>query len=160
MNVVSNDKDSDYHVQDSRRNKRHRERPPTPGQPKATSFSTAGSDSHIISKEVDPKDLLMAYHVRLGHLPFNRIQLATKQGILPTRIATCHVPKCASCLFGKAKRRPWRTRGCAGQIGRTATKPGDMVSVDQLISKTPGLVAQSTGTLTKHRHTVATIFVD
>jgi hypothetical protein len=75
----------------------------------------------------------MAYHVRLGHLPFDRIQLAAKQGILPTHIATCHVP---------------------------ATKPGDVVSVDQLISKTPGLVAQSTGTLTKRRHTVATIFVD
>jgi hypothetical protein len=56
MNVVSNDEDSDYHVQDSRRNKRRRERPPTPGQPKATSFSMAGSDPHIISEEVDPKD--------------------------------------------------------------------------------------------------------
>jgi hypothetical protein len=102
----------------------------------------------------------MAYHVRLGHMPFDRIQLAAKQGILPQRIANCHVPKCASCLFGKAKRRPWRTRGHAGQIGKSATKPGDVVSVDQLISETPGLVAQSTGKLMKRRHSVATIFAD
>jgi hypothetical protein len=106
MNIVSDDRDSDYHVQDLRRNKRHRERPTTPGQPKATSFSTAGSNPYItISKDVDPKDLLMAYHVRLGHLPFDRIQLAAKQGILPNRIAKCHAPKRASCLFDKAKRR-------------------------------------------------------
>jgi hypothetical protein len=35
-----------------------------------------------------------------------------------------------------------------------------MVSVDQLVSKTPALLAQSTGTLTNRWHTVATIFVD
>jgi hypothetical protein len=160
MNVVSDDEDSDYHVQDARRDKRRRERPSS-DRPQETSFSTAaGSVPHLIPNDVNPKDLLMAYRVRLGHLPFGRIQLAAKQGILPQRIANCHVPKCASCLFGKAKRRPWRTRGHAGQIGRTATKPGDVVSVDQLITKTPGLVAQSTGTLMKRHHSVATIFVD
>jgi hypothetical protein len=137
MNVVSNNKDSNYDVQDLQRNKRHGKRPPTPGQPKATSFSTAGSNPHILSEEVDPKNL-PSYHVRLGHLTFDRIQLAAKQGILPTCIATCHVPKCASCLFGKAKRCPWRTCGHAGQISRTATTPGDVFSFDQLISKTPG----------------------
>jgi hypothetical protein len=141
MNVVSDDEDTDYHVQDARRNQRHRDRTstPTPGRAKQTSFSTAGSNPHTIPTEVDPTDLLMAYHGRLGHLPFDRIQLAAKQGLLPSRIANCHIPKCASCLFGKAKRRPWRTRGHTGQIGRTATKPGDVVSVpvDQLISKTP-----------------------
>jgi hypothetical protein len=35
-----------------------------------------------------------------------------------------------------------------------------MISVDQLISKTPGLIAQGSGKLTKRRHTAATIFVD
>jgi hypothetical protein len=158
MSAASDDEDSDYHVQDARRDKRLRDRPS--GRPQETSFSTAASEPHLIPTDVDPKDLLMAYHVRLGHIPFDRIQLAAKQGILPQRIANCHVPKCASCLFGKAKRRPWRTRGHAGQIGKSATRPGDVVSVDQLISKTPGLVAQSTGKLMKRRHSVATIFVD
>ncbi len=98
--------------------------------------------------------------MRLGHMPFDRLQQAAKQGILPRRIADCHAPKCPSCLFGKAKRRPWRSRAQAGKIGKTATKPGDMVSVDQLIFKIPGLIAQGSGKLTKRRHTVATIFVD
>jgi hypothetical protein len=157
MNVVSDNEDSDYHVHDGRRNKRLRDRPstPTPGRAKPTSFSTMGSNPHTIPEEIDPKDLFMAYHIRLGHLPFDRIQMAAKQGLLPSRIANCHVPKCASCLFG-----PWRTHGHIGHISRTATKPGDVVSVDQLISKTPGLVAQSTGILMKRRHSVATIFVD
>jgi hypothetical protein len=104
--------------------------------------------------------MLMGYQMRLGHMPFDQLQQAAKQGILPRRIADCHAPKYPSCLFGKAKRRPWRSRAQAGKIGKTATKPGDMVSVDQLISKTPGLIAQGSGKLTKRRHTVATIFVD
>jgi hypothetical protein len=162
MNVVSDNEDSNYHVRNARRNKQLRDRPstPTPGRAKPTSFSTMGSNPHTIPEEIDPKDLLMAYHVRLGHLPFDRIQMAAKQGLLSSRITNCHVPKCASCLFGKAKRRPWRTHGHIGHIGRTATKPGDVVSVDQLIYKTPGLVAQSTGILMKRRHSCATIFVD
>jgi hypothetical protein len=104
--------------------------------------------------------MLMGYQMRLGHMPFDQLQQAAKQGILPRRIADCHAPKYPSCLFGKAKRRPWLSRAQAGKIGKTATKPGDMVSVDQLISKTPGLIAQGSGKLTKRRHTVATIFVD
>jgi hypothetical protein len=107
MSAASDDEDSDYHVQDARRDKRLRDRPS--GRPQETSFSTAASEPHLIPTDVDPKDLLMAYHVRLGHMPFDRIQLAAKQGILPQRIANFHVLKCASCLFGKAKRRPWRT---------------------------------------------------
>ena len=154
LNVVSDDEDSDYHVPAARRDQRRRE------PPGGTSFSTTGSAPPLIPDGIASKDLLMAYHIRLGHLPFPRIQLAARQGILPRRLADCAVPQCASCLFGKAKRRSWRTRGPAGHIGHTATKPGDVVSVDQLISKTPGLIAQVTGKLTKRRHSVATIFVD
>ena len=40
------------------------------------------------------------------------------------------------------------------------TSPGQCVSVDQLISLTPGLVAQLKGKLTKSRYTAATIYVD
>ena len=39
-------------------------------------------------------------------------------------------------------------------------QPGQCVSVDQLISGTPGLVGQTTGKLTTSRFSVATIFVD
>jgi hypothetical protein len=41
-----------------------------------------------------------------------------------------------------------------------ATKEGQCVSVDQMISMQLGFIAQLKGTLTKKRYTVATIFVD
>jgi hypothetical protein len=41
-----------------------------------------------------------------------------------------------------------------------ATKAGQCVSVDQMISMQVGFIAQLKGTLTKKRYTAATIFVD
>jgi hypothetical protein len=41
-----------------------------------------------------------------------------------------------------------------------ATKAGQCVSVDQMISTQVGFIAQLKGTLTKNRYTAATIFVD
>jgi hypothetical protein len=104
--------------------------------------------------------MLMGYHMRFGCIPFDRLQQAARQGILTRRIANCPPPKCPGCLFAKAEHRLWESRAQAGKIEKTATKPGHMVSVDQLISKTPGLLAQSTRTLTNGQHTVATTFVD
>ena len=43
---------------------------------------------------------------------------------------------------------------------RTTTEPGQCISVDQLESRTPGLIAQVKGWLTKKRYQAATIFVD
>jgi hypothetical protein len=153
VNVVSDDEDSDYHViaRRSKRNKFPNETEPRKTRPKMTSFSTTHVPPHEIPNDKQsPKDMLMGYHMRFGHSPFDRLQQAA-----------CPAPKCPSCLFAKAKRRPWRNRAQAGKIGKTATKPGDMFSVDQLVSKPPGLLAaQSTGTLTNRWHTVATIFVD
>eukprot|EP00977_Amphora_coffeiformis_P029403 scaffold40460_cov550-Amphora_coffeaeformis.AAC.1 len=40
------------------------------------------------------------------------------------------------------------------------TKPGEVVSVDQMKSSVPGLIAQMAGIPTKQRYTVATVFVD
>ena len=39
-------------------------------------------------------------------------------------------------------------------------KPGECISVDQLISKTPGLIAQVKGWLTRRRYSAATVFAD
>jgi hypothetical protein len=162
VNFESDDVDTNYQATiDPPARRSQRQRHLDPSTPKRTSFVTTDAPPSIPPDEQQsPRDMLMGYHLRLGHLSFDRLQQAARQGILPRRIADCSVPKCPSCLFGKAKRRPWRTRGQTNHIGRTITKPGDMVSVDQLISKTPGLIAQSTGKMTHRRHTVATIFVD
>ena len=102
-------------------------------------------------------------HQRLGHLPPAKIQRMAAAGFLPRRLAKCQVPACRSCLFGQATRRPWRHKPRKDAIPRklrTATSPGQCVSVDQLESSTPGLIAQMKGWLTKKRYRVATIFVD
>jgi hypothetical protein len=43
---------------------------------------------------------------------------------------------------------------------RTITSAGQCVSVDQLESPTPGLIAQLQGIPTKKRYTCVTVFVD
>ena len=41
-----------------------------------------------------------------------------------------------------------------------ALKPGKVVSVDQMVSPVPGLIAQMVGFLMKQRYKYATVFVD
>jgi hypothetical protein len=109
----------------------------------------------------NPTAELLAWHYRLGHLPFGRIKKLAERGDLPTYLKDARVPRCASCLFGKAHRRPWRTKAPPNQYTvPPPTAPGAVVGVDQLISATPGLVGQMRGTLTKQRYTVSTVFVD
>ena len=62
-------------------------------------------------------------------------------------------------MYGKQKRRPWRTKGETTKKLRSGMTPGKCVSVDQLISATPGLIAQTTGWLANSQYKVATIFV-
>jgi len=125
-----------------------------------TDFSTPSVPTTIPKTTCSDEDLLMHYHLRFGHLPFGRLKQAARQGLIPRRLSNCETPKCAGCLFGKLKRQAWRSRLQPGKIGGKVDKPGDIVSVDQLESKTPGLIPQIKGILQKKRFTVATIFVD
>jgi len=117
-------------------------------------------------KEEDHLDELVASkmlrkHHRMAHLPFSRMQAMARAGLLPHVFATCHEPLCTACLYGKATRRPWRTKGTITQgTLRRATYAGHCVAVDQCESPTPGLVAQIKGIPTKKRYTSATVFVD
>ena len=57
-------------------------------------------------------------------------------------------------------KRPWRVKGENKDTTKTATRPGQIVSVDQLESNTSGLIAQLKGKLTQQRYKYATVFVD
>jgi Reverse transcriptase (RNA-dependent DNA polymerase) len=106
---------------------------------------------------------LLHWHQRLSHISMKRLQMMARIGQLPSRLARCRVPICQSCLFGKATRKAWRARSTTNgktEDSQTFTRPGECVSVDQLESATPGLVAQMKGNLTKERYTVATVYVD
>ena len=110
-----------------------------------------------------PAAEFLRWHHKLNHMSGAKMQSMAKCGLLPKKLAKCQIPTCTSCLYGKATRRPWRTKPKLGQQGgklRTAMEPGQCISVDQLESSTPGLIAQIKGWLTKKRYRVATIFVD
>ena len=108
-----------------------------------------------------PQAKLLAWHYRLGHLPFLKIQQLARRGDLPASLSTCPVPKCASCLFGKATRRPWRTRAPVNALSTPpVTAPGSIVSIDQMVSAIPGLIPQMKGFITFKRYEIATVFVD
>ena len=42
-----------------------------------------------------PQAKLLAWHYRLGHIPFRKIQQMAKRGDLPAALASCPIPKCA-----------------------------------------------------------------
>jgi hypothetical protein len=107
----------------------------------------------------DPSELLR-WHYRLGRIPFANIRLMAARGEIPKRLATCRVPKCQSCLWGRATKQPWYSKSQTKRKIRTVNTPGECVSVDQLESPVPGLVGQNKGFFYRKRYKVATIFVD
>ena len=108
-----------------------------------------------------PQAEFLAWHCRLGHLPFDRIKHMVKRGDLPNRLLTCKTPKCSACLFGKATERPWRTKAPVNKFSVSPAKiPGGVIVVDQLVSSTPGLIRQMKGFLTIKRYVVMMAFVD
>ena len=47
-----------------------------------------------------------------------------------------------ACQYGKMHCKPWRMKGNHLKVSRVATKPGQIVSVNQLEPLTPGFIAQ------------------
>jgi len=83
-----------------------------------------------------------------------------RKGTIPRRLADCPNPVCAACLCGKAHKHPKQTKAKSKHVPRPVSKPGDCVSVDALVSATPGLIAQMCGFLTRQRCKCAAVFVD
>ena len=96
---------------------------------------------------------LLRYHYRFGHLSFARLKQMAKEGLIPKKLRNAKVPTCAACQFGKMTKRNWRTRAKGRKIHK-ATRPGQVVSVDQMESSTKGFIAQMKGLLTKRRYTL------
>ena len=105
----------------------------------------------------------MAWHYHSGHLPIPRMFELCQRGYLPRRFLKLKDTKliCPSCIFGKAKRKPWRTKGQPGSLRSTdENDPGARVSIDHVISKQPGLVPRMDGRHTRDRITGACVFLD
>ncbi len=115
-------------------------------------------------EDIQPTNLaaeMLRYHHKFGHVSFARLQEMAKLGIIPKRLAKCPVPTCSACLYAKAIRRKWRGKTANNSDEATKpSKPGECVSVDQLKSPTPGLIAQLSGFLTTKRYGYATVYID
>lgn len=68
---------------------------------------------------------------------------------------------CPSCVIGNMKKKPWRYKNDSSTIRKIDEDfPGACVSVDQLVSKQPGLVPRQDGKHSLHRITGATVYHD
>ena len=47
---------------------------------------------------------LLEFHLKFNHCSPRKIQVMAEQGLLPTRLATCAIPVCSACQFGKASK--------------------------------------------------------
>ena len=136
----------------------------TQEQPQTT-LVDLGPITHVIPEDeeptsMDPHDELLRWHFHLGHLSFDRIRQLARSGQLPKHLLTCKKRFCTACQYGKLTKRPWRVKGDDKRTTKVATKSGQVVSVDQLESNTPGFIAQLKGKLTQQRYNYATIFVE
>jgi histone deacetylase 1/2 len=130
-------------------------------------FSLDGPlDSAIVEdEEVSIADLqheLMHWHYLLGHISFAKLKRLAIEKEIPNRLRKARPFRCTACMFAKATKTPWRKKAPVNKQSVPAVQQaGDCVSADQLESKTPGFVGQMKAPiLTKHRYTVATVFVD
>ena len=119
-----------------------------PNQPITQDFSQTHNHEEM-SRLEDPAVVLVrrkqarlaTIHERLGHLSFARLKLLARSGIIPKELANVEAPTCPGCAYGKAHRKPWRAKGIRNRRTiRPATEPRQVVSVDQLVSPTPGFV--------------------
>ena len=65
-----------------------------------------------------------------------------------------------ACQYRKLTKHPWRVKGDDKGTTKIATQPGQVVSVDQLASNTPGFIAQPKAKLMLQRYNYTMVFVD
>ena len=139
--------------------------------PRSVSFEEP-SDNFALPTTNQPADLLsqseatdaamlLRYHYCYGHISFRRLKKMAEQGVFPQHLKNIPTPACLACYYAKATERPWRHKPQKHYTPPPPpTTPGQVLSVDQLVSPTPGLIAQMTGKLTTKRYKYATVFVD
>ena len=140
-------------------------------QPQTTVFHDATSDRDTLqdSEGATGRDEIqrttmaafLQLHQQMGYIPFQKMKVMAQKSVIPHRFARCPIPVCASCTYVKLTKKAWRGKPEKNyQKNSIAKEPGDIISIDQLVSPTPGLVAQMTGHLTTQRYKYATVFVD
>jgi hypothetical protein len=118
-----------------------------------------GKDTQLAAANNQSK--LMRRHYRLGHLPFSKLKQLALNREIPKKLAKVKPSKCAGCLFGAMTKIPWQGKEAkASYKVFIATKLGECISVNQMMSTEVGFYTQMKGKLTKKRYRCATIFVN
>ena len=123
---------------------------PSPNKRNISEDRLAGRDqveekeSEIEAKRDSITSEFLSLHYRSGHMSFQKLQVMARQGVIPRKFATSPIPICAACMYGKATKRRWRDKPAKKPKETQEKQPGDKVSVDQMVSPTPGLVTQMT----------------
>ena len=118
------------------------------------------SDDDNIAAESPTADLLR-WHYRLNHILFKVLRSLAKLKVLLRRLADVKSPVCVACLFGTLHKQPWRAKAMIPAIKVfRVKKPGQCVSINQMVSSKPGFIAQLKGKLTMDRYSVVTVFMD
>jgi hypothetical protein len=139
---------------------------PEPAVPMEATFDerTAPMDP-LLNAEVEcmqwKQHQLSIKHERFGHLSFSVLKLMARAELIPKELTNVPPPTCPGCNYGKAHRKPWRRKGIKNcRTIKVATAPGQVVSVDQLISPTPGFIPTHCGSPTFQHYWGATVFID
>jgi hypothetical protein len=118
-------------------------------------------DKHVFLSTADDQAELMQWHYHLGHLACSKLKQLALNSEIPQRLAKVKPSAYAGCLFDAMTRVPWKGQETSSnhQVF-VATKVGQCVSIDQLISMQEGFITQLKGSLTKKQYTAARVFVD
>ena len=82
-------------------------------------------------------------------------------GTTPSRLKTVIPISCLSCLLGKTRRKPWRTKDDHNHARSSySIVPIHYVSMDLLTNTIPGIKLQLTGSLTNTPIVGAQVFAD
>ena len=133
----------------------------------ATVCLTEEANANLTSSQKE----LLRWHYKLGHVSFRQIQWLIRNKKLSTigsykAVANCTIPKCASCEFGKASRRPTRATKTQSKedkelsLKKDHLYPGQQVSTDHFVSAVPGRTYSSRGSSRANTFCGGSIFVD
>jgi transposase InsO family protein len=119
----------------------------------------------------DERHEYLKWHYKLNHASYSTMSRMAQKKLLPHFISKIlkkmektkeKPPLCNDCYSAAACKTAWRHKPNKDEAKnrRENLAPGEVVSVDQIESSIPGLLAQITGSLTRRRIVGSSVYVD
>ena len=104
---------------------------------------------------------ILHLHHRLGHKGFHNLQKWAAEGIngIPSDVTMCLIPMCCACQYGVTKKCSHETNNTGSVVG-APKGPGNLVSMDQMIAGSPGLIPFDSGHPSAQWYKSVTMWVD